>query len=513
MIRRAAPALLALMLATAAAAAAKATLQVHADDVRFYATALGIVARGNVRVDVAALGYGGADAAYVDLRRNRLLLAGHAHLGRASGDALAVDLDRAHVDTLDVDDGATAGDFDFPDLDPRDVFIRSTSATIVAHANARFTPATFPSSVGAFPVPTYLYTFADNTGFAEQSLPGATFDQPYGLFGSPSDLVAAHVRYVQGTGLDFALDQHLVDGNRSYLVTGLDDPLGDLRSFDINGYRRLGPRYTTSLSGTVADQTFSLASTQTGAFGVFGARIDSTLYSGGGATSDLTMRTPDYPLVGGLTFRLQSDYGLLYQRGGVMPVLPNAAAYTMLFHHGVDGFFATPQFHGPLRTSIGGTFEVEHTWYAFPRAEDTYTATATAARRLGPLTLTGIYTQSGDLEEYGKLQGLFFPSITTFVAPDGTPYPGYAAYSGASTSRLAELGVQLVTSPTTTYRLTYAHTDDFPQFHGYGAPIDEITLDVRFRLARNIGIDVGRSDEFAWGGVRWVPAWEFAILP
>ena len=61
--------------------------------------------------------------------------------------------------------------------------------------------------------------------------------------------------------------------------------------------------------------------------------------------------------------------------------------------------------------------------------------------------------------------------------------------------------------------MTYAHTNDFPQFHGFGRPVDSVAFDVRFRLAPNIGLDIGRSYDFAWGGARWVPTWVFAILP
>jgi hypothetical protein len=513
LIGRAALVLVAL-LATATAAAAKSTLQLRADDVSFSANALAIVARGAVTVDGAAVGSGGADAAYVDLRRNTLVLAGRAHLGRTGADALAVDLDDGHVAALNVDAEGASGDFAFPDLDPREVFIRSHAATVTPHANVRFTPAAFPSSVGAVPVPTYLYTFADSSGFAAQSLGGASFDQPYGLYGTPSSLLAVHARYVQGTGVDVAFDHHLVDGNRSYLVTSLDAPLRSTRTFGINGYRRLGERSTIELDGAANAQSFYLHSAQMSALGPFGARLDTTVFAAGGAIADFTLRTPDRPLGLGLTYRLQADLGLQYQRGGVMPQLADASAYQLLWHHGLDLFVATPQFHGPFRTTIGATFDIAHTWFAFPHARNTVSGTATAARRFGPLTATLIYTQSADLEQYGNLQALFFPPpIGTIVTPDGTPWPGYAAYTGASTARQLQFGLQLVTSPSTTYRVTYAHTDDFPQYHGYGRPVDQLALDVRFRLAPNIGIDLGRGYDFAWGGTRWVPTWQFAILP
>lgn len=518
MIRRLAAAALVILgyaAGTTGAADAKATINLSARDVAFYAGPLAIIAHGNVTIAASGFGRGGADAAYVDMRKNRIVLAGHAHLGTHSGDALEVDAETGTVDVLSVEDGATDGDFTFPDLNPRDVFIRSRHVAIVAHANARFTPASFPSSAGAVPVPSYLYTYSEGAGFAAQSLPGAAFDQPYGLLGSPSSLLAAHVRYVTGTGPDLAIDQHLVDGNRSYLVSSLDSPTSATRSLGINGYRQLGRRYTTEIDGTGNAYAYDLHTSQTAAFGRAGARIDTTLFSGGGATSDLTVRSPDRPLPLGLTYRLQGDLGVQYQRGGVLAQLPDATQYTTLWHKGLDLFIATPQFRMPLRTSLGMTFDSGETSYAYPHSHGTFSGTGTLTRRLGTtVTLTGIYAQSEDLESFGPVQGLFYPPLLpTLIAPDGTPWPGYAAFTGATTQRLAQLGFQLVTSPATTYRMTYSHTDDFPQFHGFGRPIDSVGLDVRFRLAPNIGIDVGRAYSFDWGGQRWAPQWSFAILP
>ena len=410
MIRRlAATALVSLGLAagTTSAADAKATINLSAREVGFYAGALAIVARGNVAISAAGFGRGSADAAYVDMRKNRFVLAGHARLGSRSGDALEVDVETGTVDVLSVEDGATNGDFDFPDLNPRDVFIRSRHVAIVPHANARFTPAAFPSSVGAVPVPSYLYTYSEGAGFAAQSLPGAAFDQPYGLLGSPSSLLAAHVRYVTGTGPDIAIDQHLVDGNRSYLVSSIDAPTSSTRSLGINGYRQLGRRYTAEIDGTGNSQTYFVHTSQTAAFGKAGARIDTSLYSGGGAASDFTLRSPDRPLPFDLTYRLQGDFGVQYQRGGVLGQLPDPSQYTTLWHKGIDLFIATPQFRMPLKTSLGMTFDTGETWYAYPHSHGTFFGTGTLTRRLGPVTLTGIYAQSQDLESFGPVQGLF----------------------------------------------------------------------------------------------------------
>lgn len=501
------------VLLTAAPGNAKATLRVAASELGFYAQSMSIVARGAVTVD-APEGNGSADAAFLDLRRNRLVLAGNAHLGSYAGDAIAVDLDDHSVATLHLEDGAPSGDFAFPDVDPREVFIRSRRATIVERANVRFVPAAFPSSAGAVPVPSYLYTFAEGSGFSAQSLPGASFDQPYGIAGTPSSLLAAHLRYEQGAGGVVAIDHHLVDGDRSYLVTSVDGPFAAGRTLGISGYRRLGARYTTSLDGAASRGFYAVHVGQSAAFGLAGARLDASAFSGGGGNAELSVRSPDRPLFLGLTYRLRADLGIDVQRGGVLPQLADRASYGTLWHHGVDLFVATPQWRGPLGTSVSATFDVARTWYAFPLQHEALTGTVAASRRFGTITLSGLYSQSNDLRRYFGLQGLFYPApVVPLVAPDGTPWPGFAAFTGASTARLAQFDVQFVTSPTTTYRVTLSHTNDFPQFHGFGRPVDEVRLGARFRLTPNIGVDVARAYDFAWGGTRWQPTWQFSILP
>jgi hypothetical protein len=514
-IRRAAPAAVALFFAAAACADALPKVRLSADRIDFFSSPLALVAHGHVRLDGGAVGRGTADAAYVDLRTDHVVLAGDARFGASSGDAIALDLDTARVSVLQIDAAGSGGDFDFPDIDPHAVFIRSLHATLVPHATVRFAPATFPSSAGTFPVPSFMYPFNPAGGFSAQSLPGATFDQPYALVGSTTELTSAHLRYETGVGPTLAFDNHLVDGDRAYLVSSIDAPGRAAQNIALTGYDRMGDRYTVSIDGATARYGSYLHGATTAAFGKAGARIDYSMFSGGGSTGNLNLRGPDLPLIDGATYRISLNAGMNAQPGGVYPELPDPSKFSTVWYHGFDVFVATPQFHGPFRTSIGATADAARTWYDFPHRHDSLTTSATISRPFGKtLTLFGTYTETNDLENYFLLQGLFYPPpAAPFIAPDGTPWPGFATFTGASLGRLAQLDVQLVTSPTTTYRLTLAHTNDFPQFHGFGRPQNEVNLDVRFRLAPNIGIDVGRGYAFDWAGTRWVPQWQFSVLP
>ena len=472
----------------------------HGRPARFFRSHLAVVAHGNVRLNGLP-----APQALMPHTSTCVAIASSSRATRArtgkSSDALAIDIDRGRVDAFDITAGSVAGDFAFPDIDPTTTYIRARRMTLVTHATVRFAPAAFPSSLGAPPVPSYLYALYDSSGFSAQSLTGATFDQPYHLAGNATSLYSAHFRFVDGLGPDIAFDHHLVDGERAFVVTSLEAPSRTSRTLRVNAYQRLGDRYTATFDASgERDASYAHLATSA-AFGGGGARLDLSAFSGGGASAELSVRTADRPFLLRSMYRLRATFGVDAQRGGVLPELVDRGSYTTLWHHGIDAFLASPQVHGPLGTTLGSTFDLATTWYGFPRRRDTFSASLSASRPFGKtITVFGTYSESLSAEHYGQLQGLFFPQpAVTFATPDGTPWPGYSAFSGATTSRSAQIDTQWVTSPSTTFRVSFAHTNDFPQYNGFGRPQNELRVGARFRPAPNFGIDLSRSYDFAWG--------------
>ncbi|MBV8369448.1 MAG: hypothetical protein JO036_11065 [Candidatus Eremiobacteraeota bacterium] len=517
------------------AASARAAATLEGGSVVFFSDTLALFARDGAALALADGTRAHADAAYLDLKTDRAVLAGHARIARgaanASADAIVIELDTSRVDLLDARnatvtqttralDAAKPAEFDaqrftFPDVEDRGAFIRAKHAAIVPHADVRLSPATFPNSVGSVPVPSYLYTYATGAGFASSALSGATFDQPYGLWGSPNSLTALHARWESGPGAALALQQQFVSGDDAFAALSFDAPLHGYTVRGFNGYRRLGARYTA-----VADATGTIFGTVmhgglTAAFGAAGARLDYTRTSGGFSKLDFALRTPDRPLFGGATWRLTGDLGYDAQRGGLLTQLPDARSYATVWRHGLDFSVATPVVRAPLGTTLSSTFDVQRTWYAFPHHFDQFGATAFATKTFSrKVSLFAGYQGTWNADVYPNAQAIFYPSPSTpILTPDGTPYYGYAAFTGAKTFRLQNLTLQVTPDANTAYRLTLTHTADFPQFNGYGRPQWEIGGDVRFRPFPNIGLDVGRAYDFAWGGTRWVPRWSFAITP
>ncbi len=516
------------------AAFARASASLDAGSVVFFSDTLALVARDGATLTLSDGTRARGDAAYVDLRTDRAVLAGHARIVRGdasvTADAIALELDTSRVDLLDASTGvsrttrrlgaATAAEFDasrfaFPDVDDHGAFIRSRRAAITPHADVRFTPASFPTSVGGVPVPSYLYTYATGAGFGASSLAGATFDQPYGLFGSPTSLTALHARWEPGPGAAVALQQQIVSGDDAYVAASIDQPLRGYSVHGFNAYRRLGAHYTAEAdaSGTIYGTV--MHGDLTGAFGPAGARMDYTRTTGGASSFTASVRTPDEPLFDGVTWRLTGSTGFDAQRGGLLFELPDAHNYSTVWRKGLDLFVATPVVKIPLGATVATTLDAARTWYAFPHTFDTLTGTATASRAFSKkVTLFAGYQGTWSADVYPGTQALFYPTPTTpLLLPDGTPYLGYAAFSGARTFRSQNVNLQVTPDTSTAYRISVVHTSDFPQFDGFGRPQWEVAADVRFRPFPNIGLDVGRAYDFAWGGTRWQPRWSFAITP
>ena len=54
------------------------------------------------------------------------------------------------------------------------------------------------------------------------ALAPAAFDQPYGLYSSPTALTALHLRYLNGVGPSLGIQQNLIGSNDGYIAGAFD---------------------------------------------------------------------------------------------------------------------------------------------------------------------------------------------------------------------------------------------------------------------------------------------------
>jgi hypothetical protein len=199
----------------------------------------------------------------MDLKLNRLLVAGGVHVtygGRTiDGAAFATFLDfkRSYfVPILSEPDRWTfigsdyehpllgremPGDtFFIPDTAHQHVFLFAKAATIVPKQSVYFRGVQI-NTLGTFaPLPTYFLSFSTNPNFGANSLAGAYVDAPVPFAGSSNSLETAHLRYDSINKLYGSYEQHLVADN-AYLVGSINPVTRPQKQYNLTGTDHLTP--------------------------------------------------------------------------------------------------------------------------------------------------------------------------------------------------------------------------------------------------------------------------------
>ncbi len=226
------------------------TIRLHADRVQFFYDSFLVEADGNVQVRTSDGMTLSGDAFSMDLKLNRFVIAGHAHMQNATGsqDGAAVadflDFNRIyfvpfirdtqaatgvpdHWTFLDGDFAHPAkgrempGDtFYFPDLGNTKPYILTKSAVIESRSFVRFGSARFDIANGLgfyLPLPSYYVNFSSDPHLGDNSLAGANYDATYEFAGNANSISALHFRYDTVNKTYFSFEQHL-SGPKAYAV-------------------------------------------------------------------------------------------------------------------------------------------------------------------------------------------------------------------------------------------------------------------------------------------------------
>lgn len=538
-MRRLVLGVLAVALAWPQPALAFTEYSVRAARINFFADRLAVLADGDARVGFPGGFEAHGDSLFVDLRANRYVWAGHVratmHGERLDAVALALEADSRTVYALTGDELPRVEkytDFDphsgevvspkddtfaFPPVRGYRPYIYSTHATIVPKVNIRMNPAYFPTGAGVtVPSPSYLFSYQNNPNFGAQAQPGASFDQPYGLLGTERSLTSAHFRYDSRSGAGVSVSDNVVWGDRAYVAAAIGPLRRSPLSAFLSAYQKLSSR--TSQTVTAADQPGSDTLGYSFNQAVNGGTVSLAFNQANSfLAGDLTFKTNAQPIAdSGFSYRLRAGYGFDRNHQGLLTSSADPLYYSFLWRTTLGAFFASPLVRGPLGTSVNATADLSRVWYAYPHEKDQITLGSTIGRRVSPqLNLVGKISQTVAGDAYGLRQRLFFPPpAANYRAPDGTLWPGYAAYEGYGSAHSYSLDAYYVSNPrnpTIDARFDFTYTDSFPQFHGYGPPPYSTNLDVRFRPGTTIVVELGRGYVFNFGNQTWSPQWIFSV--
>jgi hypothetical protein len=238
------------------AASAAPVIRLSADHIAFYFDRFLVEADGNVRVTIGDRTVMTGQTFSMDLKLNRLLLAGSVTLtspsGTQTGAAISDYLDFGRVyfiPILSEPDRWTylngdyshpakgremPGDaFALPDLSHDKPYLIAHGAAIVPHQFVNFRGSVLTiAGHNLLPTGAYYINFSNNRYLAENSLTGATYDATLQFAGSTKTISAIHFRYDPTNKAYASFEQHIA-GTRGYAVFSVNPATEDSKYYNL----------------------------------------------------------------------------------------------------------------------------------------------------------------------------------------------------------------------------------------------------------------------------------------
>jgi hypothetical protein len=450
--------------------------------------------------------------------------------------------------------------FFIPDVSAEKPYIVASAAMILPKTNVKFGGARL-SVLGVYvPTGSWVQTFSANSNYSQNALAGASFDIGLPYQGSEHAVSAVHLRYTGYNKLFLSFDQHFV-WDRDYVVFSVNPLTQYARQFILIGYKRISPKMEariftqlftqqhgiyeptvssaymnfssvtslrhSSLSLTVNQNNPSLLHYSAEQFR--GGLADESFFDHP-ADAQLTWYGRDTPLTKytPIILRLRSGYGFAhdsYHCG------PNTARCLddPLNKSGIDLGYVLDYF-GARRTrvptiaqkffgftlytnslpldkqrslNLNLTLDKQRQWFSLPHYIDSSTINASLSKTYTrKLAFLGAYSIATLGDYFGARQLEFYPP-TLFTNPfNGLQYPGFQAFRGFSTTRALTGSAVITPNEYFNYAFTVRRGYDFPApVPGlFGIPPWEVTNEFRFRIAKQILMDITRTDYFNFGG-------------
>jgi hypothetical protein len=522
----------------------------------------------------------------MDLKLNRFIVAGGVELtypgGHLSGAAFSrfLDYDRSYfVPVTDQPDRWTfvgsdyanplkgremPGDtFFLPDAAHQHIFLTAKSARVIPK-NSMFFRDVRLSQLGTFvPLPTYFLSFSRNPNFGQNSLAGATIDDPYPFVGSSNAISTVHLRYGNPNEAYLSYEQHIVS-DRSYAVASINPGTQPQRQYNLTGSNLFGPNFQVLaflqesafshwLDQPLAASGYVYATATAGLHNSFlqahgdwyyqsllaqpAPGVGGQLYYGDPSHPWL----PDHPSDGQLTwngfdhrisrkvpllYRLRSGYGFANDPYEALSDLNGDFVKQVWFTYaGLD--LSTPSIKLGRNAAFNGIFDKQRMWFSLPHFIDTTNTTFSLSRVFGPKAAIYVAYQISNVGDfYGAQQSIAYPpGVAGTVDPTTgqfvpNPYPDYAAFRGFSTQRGLVEGLSFTPNPNFQTSFTMHQNHDWPApiapsplYELAGRPPLELDGDVRFRINRSTFVDISRSYYFNFGDLRWSPQFVIRVIP
>ena len=461
---------------------------------------------------------------------------------------------------------AMPGDtFYLPNLSHESPLVETQRVVVQPRESILFSRPSIKLGLVFVPFPSYFLYFGPNPNFAQNSMPGAVVDGPLNLYGGGHGLAALHLRYDALDKVFFATEFHQVSDNH-YLVGSISPVDKVFKQYNLEAFDRVTPGFQAQaqLQESAFQHDFSqpLSATAYANINLTASLprsyvqlqscsyydsllnqpkpgVQGLLYYGDPSHNwdpdhpdDVTLTWHGYQNRIGKSpffFSLRSSFGFAHD--GLDPLQEfGGVPYTTIWNNTLGFNVALPAYK-LLKDKTGHNRDVyfnasfdkqRESFSLLTHHTDTTITQASLSRQFDPHLIGLInYTITNTGDFYGKYQDLAYSPATVYYNPiTNVPVPEWSAFRGFGTTR--SLIESLVFTPTTyvAANLSFRENHDFPiPLAGYtyqdniGLPPYQATLDLRFRIAPTINLDIQRSYFFNFGGIdRWSPSFFIQVL-
>jgi hypothetical protein len=446
--------------------------------------------------------------------------------------------------------------FFFPETTTRP-YIKAGGAEIIPGTNARFDNAQILTAGVYIPLPRYVVTFSANPNFYQNGFAGARFDVGIPYNGSEHSLSALHIRNDAISGTYLSFDQHFVWGP-DYIVISANPLTQEQKQYNLIGYDRLSPNsdFRGFYQLNVQQQGFVSRPLDAGSYenvqsdlawkhiGFFTVTADETNWELLGiAPYDNYLHRRTHPEDALLSFTsnradfgqkvpfalswtaglgyAHDQYGEGYYNGE--QTLPNGGyGPPTLWYHFLSASLTTPRGillgkkNNDPRLNFVATKQIEWDPIEGVKVESsTETASMSRGFDFNRVNTYLAYNVTETAALAGANQNVYFPAPPNVFCGAYGCFGGLSAFRGLSTSRGYTAGFIYQPDAYFGFSLTGHRYYDTPApVQGYfGQPPWQLTADVHFRLARQIGLDLQRAYYFNFASLRWSPQTYIQFTP
>jgi hypothetical protein len=533
-------------------------LNLQADTIEFLFNRYRVEADGHVSVKLGDATLTG-DTFSMDLRLNRMIVAGHVHLqaGSIGYDGAAFseffDDDRGYFLPVFTEPdrwtfiGRNYGlpylgrsipydAFQLPNIAGESIFLYATSATIWPRDALLFHGSRVNVLGLRAPGGTIYLNFSQNFNFHQNSLVGAQADIGYPFQGGRWQYTTLHVRYDPVIKTYLALEQHFAWDN-AYVVFSLAPFDRAQKQYNLMASDRFTRNFQLSTFQQLNVEQYGWTRPNTASsFSNYNAtyalphsffNLSYNLWNYGLSTTSAFLDV-DHPTSTTLTWN-GFDH-----RIGLLPFYfrLNSGVSNAEDTYGIGTFNGTPMFNlwsttygatlytSPFKlfkdTYLNGIYSRQMTFYSEPHHLDTATTTISVSHSIGTKANASVTYQVTNNNDYAGVQQLaLYPSTTPVNPSTGLPALGYAAFIGLSTSRTLSYAFAYTPTANFVLNVTYQHYRDFPEPVGLvlGRPPNFFNIDMRFRLTQQLSLELQRAYYFNWYGAKWAPAFGIQFGP